>query len=47
MLLSFVRLPHPAVCFAAVGFDVRAGEEGERVGVRMGERKKKRDLIFH
>lgn len=44
MLLSFVRLPHPAACFAAVDFDVRRGkEETGRVG--MGKRKK-RDLIF-
>lgn len=32
MLLSFVRLPHPATCFAAVEFDVRRGREGEEGG---------------
>lgn len=53
MLLSFVRLPHPAARFAAVEFDVRGGKrergkegEGEgRVGER--ERERKKDLIFH
>lgn len=39
MLLSFVSLPHPAVCVAAVEFDVRRRRR-ERGRVRMGERKK-------
>lgn len=45
MLLSFVRLPHPAGLFAAVEFDVRGGRR-ERGRVRMGERKKKETLYF-
>lgn len=43
MLLSFVRLPHPAACFAAVEFDVRGGRREDEDGA---EKKKKGTLYF-
>lgn len=42
MLLSFVRLPHPAARFAAVEFDVRGGRREDEDGAE-----KKRDFMFY
>ncbi len=44
MLLSFVRLPHPAACSAAVEFDVRGRrreKEGEGESKDGGEKKRR------